>query len=456
MGRAFTDTILQQISGISLETILQALDEAIAANIITEQAGVYDFTHDKIRTVLLDSLTQSRRRHLHGSIAAALETNSSTDYGLLSYHFEMGDDPQRACHYALRAARRSVELYADEEALRWYEKVEALTNLVEDELDTENILSVTPFQQVHVSRALPLDVSGLVYRQRGLIQQRIGRYDVAAELFQAALKRGQTRNRADDQAAAHNLLSFLAYLRSDYNAVGQHAQQALDLADQTGEAALRAPGLRHLGIAVYRTGDYTRARQLYDEALEAYREDHDPLGMATVYNNIGFVLRTQAFFQESIDAFQEALTIYEATGQIEGVALIYSNIGRTYAFSGNLTRARQYLERGLALSIESHTDWVTVKIHRTLGNVFIQAEQWELALTHAQQAQTLATALGSDEDWGAALRLMAEIAAAWPQGNLGDPQPYFEQSIALLKQVGSQDELEITQAALADYVHQNE
>ena len=285
-----------------------------------------------------------------------------------------------------------------------------------------------------------------------MIQQRIGQYDDAEFSFRKALERGEARGRLDEQAAAHNLLSFLAYLRSDYDGVDRHAQKALNLAAQAGEPALRAPGLRHLGIAVYRTADYARARQLYDEALVAYRQAGDQLGVATVYNNIGFVLRTQACYKEAIAAFQEALTIYEATGQIEGVALICSNIGRTYAFSGDLEQAQQYLERGLTLSTESHTDWITVKIHRTMGNVFAQNEQWPQALVHAQQAQKLATSLGSAEDLGATLRLLGEIASAWPDSNLGHATAYFEQSMALLQQVGAQDELERTKKTLTDFV----
>ncbi len=454
IGRVFTDATLQQISDAPLETILQALDEAIAAHLIAEHVNAYDFTHDKIRAVLLDSLTQSRRHYLHLRIAAALETTLSNDFSLLSYHFELGGDHLRARNYGLQAARQAVELYADEDALRWYDKVETWVKSTEAELSPEAIPKVTPFQQTHVSRTLPLDVPGLIYRERGLIQQRIGQYDEAEKAFRAALERAEARGRFDEQAAVHNLLSFLAYLRSDYDGVGNHAQQALDLTTKPGEAALRAPGLRHLGIAVYRTGDYTRARKLYDEALVAYRQAGDQLGMAGVYNNIGFVLRTQAHYAEAIEAFQEALTIYEATGQVEGIALICSNIGRTYAFSGDLAQAQRYLERGLALSTESHTDWVTVKIHRTMGNVFAQNEQWPQALAQAQQAQTLATTLGSNEDLGAALRLLAEIARAWPDGNLGNPTPYFEQSIALLQQVGAQDELERTKAAFADFVKQ--
>ena len=76
-------------------------------------------------------------------------------------------------------------------------------------------------------------------------------------------------------------------------------------------------------------------------------------------------------------------------------------------------------------------------------------------MDHAYQAQTLATALGSDEDLGAALRLLAEIASTWPDSNLGDPTTYFEQSMALLEQVGTQDELERTKESFAAFAKQS-
>ena len=97
------------------------------------------------------------------------------------------------------------------------------------------------------------------------------------------------------------------------------------------------------------------------------------------------------------------------------------------------------------------TDWITVKIHRTLGSVFGQSGQWPQALQHARQARALAESLGSDEDLGATVRLLAEIAAAWPDSRLGSPATLFQQSISILQQVGARDELERVEQAFADY-----
>jgi tetratricopeptide (TPR) repeat protein len=455
IGRAFDHRTLRAVTGQPAEAVLSALDEGTTAGLIAEQADHYDFTHDKIRAVLYSSTSRARRQYLHLRIARAVEKLHARDlssfFGFLANHFEAAGDAEPACYYALQAAKRAVELYADEDALSWYDRAQTLSQRTHAELSPKVIPRVVPFQQVRVSPSLPIDVSGLVRRQRGLIHQRTGRYDMARQDFTFALSRAIERARLDEQAAAHGLLSYLAYFYGDYDGLADHAQQSLELATRTGKVALRAEGLRNLGIAAYRTGNYQRALHLYKEALAAYRSTGDQSGMARCYNNIGFALRTLEQFDEAVESFQQALKLDEEAGFVEGAALVLSNIGRVYARSGDLQQALSCLERALSLSDEIHADWIVAKVCRTLGSVYLRNRRWAEAVAYAKRARDLSEMLGSTEDLGATYRLLAEVAAAWPESGLGTPPSYFEKSIALLREVGEQHELTQALSSFEEY-----
>jgi tetratricopeptide (TPR) repeat protein len=437
--------------------VLAALDESLAAGLIVEDEGRYDFAHDQTRAVLYQQLGQARRRHLHRRVAEALEVRHRDElspyFGHLANHYEAAGESETARRYALREAKRAVELYADEDALEWYDRVLALSELTPCELPPDVISEVIPFQQQLVSLVKPLDALGVVYRQQGLIHQRWGRYDRAQECFQSALHRATRRGRLDEQSAAHGLLSFLGYLRGDYEALGRHARRALDLATEAGENALRAEGLRNLGIAAYRQGHYERAIAIYRESLAASHIINDQAGMAKCYNNIGFALRTMRQFDQAVASFQHALHLHEATGSVEGTAGVLANIGSVYLRSGDLEGALDCLKRAIALSNESHAHWITVKAYRTLGSVYLQEGHWTEALACAEKARHLAEELGSKEDLGAAYRLLGEIATGYPESGLQAADHYLERALTLLQEVGETYELRRAEASLAAHHH---
>jgi DNA-binding SARP family transcriptional activator/Tfp pilus assembly protein PilF len=455
IGRTFDSTTLQTVTGRQSEITLSALEEGMAAGLIVEQDAGYDFSHNQIRAVLYNRITQARRRHLHLRVAEALETLHGDDLsphlGTLAHHFGAAGEGETACQYALRAAKQAVELYADEDALTWYDRAGALSETTRAELPADIVPRVIPFHQYAISSSLPLDVPGLVHRQKGLIHQRRGQYGVAKRLFRQALARARERGRLDEQAAAHGLLSFLAYLRGDYDELAEHAQASLELATSVGGVALQAEGLRNLGIAAYRTGAYERAIELYRASLAASRSIDDRASVAKSYNNIGFALRTMGRFEDAVGSFGQALELHQATGSIEGAAGVLANIGGVYLRSGDLEQALDTLQRAISRSEACHADWVTAKATRTLGSVYMRAGRWEQALRAAERARELAESLGSKEDLGAAYRLLGEIATGWPESGLGPADTYFERSLALLRSVGERYELERTESSLAAY-----
>jgi DNA-binding SARP family transcriptional activator/Tfp pilus assembly protein PilF len=455
IGRSFEHTTLHAVTEQPVGQVLTALDEGIEAGLIVEHEGRHDFDHDQTRAVLYGRVSQTRRRHLHYRVARALEASHQDElasyFGLLANHFEAAGEAEKARLYAFREAKRAVELYADEDALAWYDRGLALSEIASLEMPPDILPQVIPFQQRTVSIVRPVDAVGIVYREQGLVHQRCGRYDVARQLFERALARATERGRRDEQSAAHGLLSFLGYLQGDYEALAQHAQQALDLATEAGEDALRAEGLRNMGIAAYRRGEYEQAIELYQESLAASRTIDNQADMAKCYNNIGFALRTLHCFDEAVASFQQALHLHEITGSIEGRAGVLANIGSVYARSGELEQALACLQRAIALSGESHAHWITAKAYRTLGSVHLQAGRWDDALTSAERARDLAEELGSKEDLGAAYRLLGEIAALHPESGLEDADFYLKKGLALLEEVGETYELGRAASSLAAY-----
>ncbi len=102
------------------ERILDALEEGVAAGLLSEDRGMFAFPHALVRRALLEELSSTRRLRLHRVIGEALETIAPDDVAALAFHFAEGATDGaavKAGDYALAAARRSRAHSAYEEAV---------------------------------------------------------------------------------------------------------------------------------------------------------------------------------------------------------------------------------------------------------------------------------------------------------------------------------------------------
>jgi hypothetical protein len=119
------------ISGLERGAILELLDEAMEARVVSEVAGAIGrmrFAHALIRDAAYHGLTRSRRVQLHRQVGEALEalyaSNLDPHLAELAHHFfesAAGGNGQKAVDYARRAGSRAVAILAYEEAVRLYE-----------------------------------------------------------------------------------------------------------------------------------------------------------------------------------------------------------------------------------------------------------------------------------------------------------------------------------------------
>src|SRR5919201_2143755 len=133
LGREFALDSLARVSGVSEDELLETLDEAMAARVVSEVpggSGRLRFAHVLIRDTLYEGLTTARRIRLHRLAVEALEALHGEDSGPhlaeLAHHAAAGGDADTAWRYARRAGDRALTLLAYEEAARLYESALSL------------------------------------------------------------------------------------------------------------------------------------------------------------------------------------------------------------------------------------------------------------------------------------------------------------------------------------------
>ncbi len=162
LGREFDHATLARMVVLPENDLLERLDEAMQARVVSEVPGATDrsrFAHVAIRDTLYEELTSARRIRLHRLAVETLEALQGDD-AELAYHATAGNDRAKAQASARRAGDRALALLAYEEAARLYDV--ALTASSDDASRCDLLLA------------------------RGEAEIRAGRAQTAKETFAAA------------------------------------------------------------------------------------------------------------------------------------------------------------------------------------------------------------------------------------------------------------------------------
>jgi predicted ATPase len=133
IGQRFDLELLVELVSLSESEVIDALDQAIAANIIEEEAGGagwYRFRHVIARDAIVDALGVNRAVRLHRAVGEAIESNHGDEPAArlpeLARHFAAAaslgpTERERAVDYAVRAGDAAMRSLAFEDAVEYYQ-----------------------------------------------------------------------------------------------------------------------------------------------------------------------------------------------------------------------------------------------------------------------------------------------------------------------------------------------
>ena len=174
------------------------------------------------------------------------------------------------------------------------------------------------------------------------------------------------------------------------------------MGEQTGYVRTRSGALIGLGGLEDRRGNLSAAARLMEEALAMLEEANDVEGTIPPITNLTGVYRRLGNFERAGElstrgaAFLEGLQA-PTPQQIAQLSRLYNNIGLLHQSQSNLTRAREYLEKSLAIKKDDGGQGTRdlANGYSNLGSVYASLGDHALALTYYERAVALFERLGA-------------------------------------------------------------
>ena len=307
LGREFDLAALVCVSDLEHDQVLELLDEATDARVVSEVPGAIGrmrFAHALIRDAAYHGQRRSRRVRLHREVGEALEALYSSDLdphlAELAHHFfesAAGGEGQKAVAYARRAGAQAVALLAYEEAVRLYAM--ALEALGPDSAATARVRC-----ELHLALA---DAKGRAGDSPGAKSS----YLAAAELARST-GLPELLGRA---AVGYGGRFVWDRAMSDERLVPLMQDALAALGDAN--SALRVQLLSRLAAALRGEPSRDRRERICEDAVRAARRLGDPAAIAYALDAAEAALHAPHTAQRRLDEGREIVSLAATTGDRE-------------------------------------------------------------------------------------------------------------------------------------------
>jgi serine/threonine protein kinase/tetratricopeptide (TPR) repeat protein len=425
IGREFDFAVLRLACEQQNEdALIEAIELAERAQLITEvrvpkSSGAnssgerFAFVHGLIPATLRDDLSSLRRNRIHRRVAMAVETVYPDDLETLAYHFGQGGDREKARYYTIRAGDRARKLYANHEALAFFN--DALRLTPDNHPDLFHILQ---------SRAQVYDMLALRAEQRADIERMI---ELAEHLNQDSLRCDALIALADYYLVTEEVLS------------SEPARRAVDLAQQLNDPVREGRALRCVGWGAWVRHDFHEGLTALESAAARFRQSGLPAQAAECLHMLSLVTGMQGLGELEISKkyAEDAIQLSRIASDPRQEAISLRRLAIVYLDQGKNEKAYQIAQQALVQHRELSDRYEECMALNSIG-VILARREWEAGnltqLTNAAGQIEQAIKLLKGANWryqlAEALQTAAWVALARNQAE--QALQYSQQSVDIL------------------------
>jgi class 3 adenylate cyclase/tetratricopeptide (TPR) repeat protein len=463
IGRTFTYPVLhhtlRHCSRITGSALRRHLEAFVVHDLVylyrPEPELTYRFRHAITQEAAYQTLLFAQRRLLHRTVAEALEAlygdRIEEQLGLLAHHLEEAGEPERAVPYLLRAGERAREVYANQMALAYYERVLTLLDvhgLCETRrewlLEALKRLGQTYYEMARMAEARQcLQKAVAIAREIGMApRQRVRLYHWLGEVLwwldlpdeQILIgEEGLALVGSDAEtveAALMNQTIAMGYVRKgDGERSRRFTFRTAQFIERLPYDEELRPAYVHIVVARRDIGDVEGAvrwlRVLEDKATR----HHDVRALAEAHFLTGDILARQGDLWGAVSRQRQALSLYDSVADEKFKSWCLDGIVTALLSLGDLDSAEAYAREGLAIAKRVGSARDLAWAHWLDGQVAFCQGRWEDAMGSLERAAPLCRELDCrwSEPWITADMGWLHIA----RGDRGKALGLFQRGVSL-------------------------
>ena len=371
----------------------------------------YRFAHALFQQYVYNELGAGERRLLHGKVAEVLEAlygDQAEEIAVqLAHHFTQAEAWEKAFLYLTRSGHRARRAFANHEAIAFYTQALEVSGRITHPVDEALLLPVyegrglvwrlltRPDEAIadfHMMRQTARASGNQQKEGESLFNLANAHYwrlsaeeiPIIEQYAQEAVRLAQLTG--DQRTVARSLtsLALLDQARGELQEANRKLEESLQIGQREGYKDSISENLRWLGTHAHLQGDYKRGVSLLKEGLAVARDIHD--GFAELLD-LAFLSLAQVSlgnYSEALNTIQEGMTKAEERENKFVACRLPNHLGWIHSLFGDFSRAEEYDQESAELARTYGIAFVEISALINLGADYFELGQYERARSHLE------------------------------------------------------------------------